>query len=64
MGKTNETLAYLSFQKKLVFLKHVKEFKSITRALKEFRIPKSTYYKWKKAFDKDGENGLLRKHPF
>jgi transposase len=33
------------------------------KALAEFNIPRSTYYKWKKAFDKEGEKGLMRKHP-
>lgn len=63
MEKTKEIKAYLSLQKKLVLLKYVSGFKSITKALREFRIPKSTFYKWKKAFDADGEIGLLRKHP-
>lgn len=63
MEKTKEIKAYLSLQKKLVLLKYVSGFKSITKALREFKIPKSTFYKWKKAFDADGEIGLLRKHP-
>jgi hypothetical protein len=44
-------------------LKYVKEWKSVNKTLKLFRIPKSTYYKWEKAYDKNGKNGLLRKHP-
>jgi transposase len=63
MEKTNQILAHLGLQKKLYILKYVKEWKSVNKTPKLFRIPKSTYYKWKKAFDKDGENGLLRKHP-
>jgi transposase InsO family protein/transposase-like protein len=63
MEKTKEIQAYLKHQKKLVILQYAKEFKSISKALKEFKVPKSTYYKWKKAFDKDGTSGLLRKHP-
>ncbi|HEY9300128.1 MAG TPA: helix-turn-helix domain-containing protein, partial [Phormidium sp.] len=31
--------------------------------MKEFNVPKATYYKWKKIYDKDGEDGLLKKHP-
>lgn len=63
MEKTNEVKAYLKYQSKLVILKHINEFKSVTKALSEFKIPKSTYYTWKKAYDKDGEQGLIRKHP-
>jgi transposase len=63
MEKTKEIKAYLSLQKKLVILKFAKEFRFITKTLKDFKIPKSTFYTWKKAFDKDGEIGLLRKHP-
>lgn len=63
MEQTKEIRAYLRFQKKLIILKHVKEFKSVSKTLAEFNIPRSTYYKWKSAFDKDGEKGLMRKHP-
>jgi hypothetical protein len=35
---------------------------SASKALKEFKVLKATYYKWKKIFDKDGEEGLLKKH--
>lgn len=63
MEKTKEIGAYLSLQKKLVVLKYAKEFKSVTKALLEFKIPKSTYYLWKKSFEENGEMGLFRKHP-
>ena len=63
MEKTVEIKAYLSHQKKILVLQYVKDFKSVNKVLKDFNIPKSTYYKWKKAFDKDGAGGLLRQHP-
>lgn len=63
MRQNSEIKAYLKLQKKLIILQYAKKFKSVTKALAEFKIPKSTYYKWKKAFDKDGEIGLKRKHP-
>jgi transposase len=63
MEQSKEVRAYLSHQKKLTILKFVKDWKSVNKTLKQFKIPKSTYYKRKKAFDKGGENGLLRKHP-
>ena len=63
MDKSIALKAYLGQEKKLSILQFAKEFKSVTRTLADFKIPKSTYYKWKKAFDKDGPLGLLRKHP-
>ena len=63
MDKLIALKAYLGQQKKLSILQYAKEFKSVARTLADFKIPKSTYYKWKKAFDKDGPLGLLRKHP-
>ena len=63
MEKANQILAQLGLQKKLSVLKYAEEWKSVNKTLKLFKIPKSTYYKWKKAYDANGENGLLRKHP-
>jgi len=44
-------------------LKLVKKFKSVNKTLRDFKIPKSTYYKWKNAFEQHGQSGLMRKHP-
>jgi transposase len=63
MEKTKEVQMYLQFQRKLFILQYAKEFDSVTKTLQLFKIPKSTFFKWKKAFDKDGADGLLRKHP-
>jgi transposase InsO family protein len=60
---TKEVKAYLSYQKKLVILKTIQKYGSVRKTLKDFNIPRSTYYKWKKAFDLGGELALLRKHP-
>ena len=38
MEKTREVRAYLSHQKKLFILQYSKEFKSIAKALKEFKV--------------------------
>jgi transposase len=63
MEKTKEVQMYLQHQRKLFILQYAKEFNSVTKTLHQFKIPKSTFFKWKKAFDKDGADGLLRKHP-
>ena len=60
---TKEIKEYLKFRKKLFILNHVKEVGNTTKALREFNIQKSTFYKWKKAYDKEGPNGLIRKKP-
>jgi len=63
MEITKEVKMYLQHQKKLFILQYAKEFGSVSKTLQQFKIPKSTFFKWKKAFDKDGVDGLLRKHP-
>lgn len=52
MEKTKEIEAYLSLQIKLVLLKYVSCFKSITKVLRDFKILKST-------FDADGKIGFI-----
>jgi hypothetical protein len=60
MEHSKEIKAYLKHQKKLMTLEYAKRFGSVAKALKEFQVPKATYYKWKKIFDKDGAEGLLK----
>jgi transposase InsO family protein len=63
MQKIKEIRAYLNLEDKLFILECAKKYKPITKTLKLFKLQKSTFYKWKKAFDKYGENGLIRKSP-
>ena len=63
MKKTKEIRSYLAHERKLFILKIAAKFPSIKKALEEFRLAKSTYYKWKRAFDKDPVNGLIRNRP-
>jgi hypothetical protein len=60
---TKDVKAYLSYEKKLFVLKSAQKYGSVRSMLKTFNIPRSTYYKWKKAFTLGGEAALLRKHP-
>ena len=62
MEKTEEIERYLYFHKKIRVLKLVRE-KVITvkEACEIFSISKTTFYNWKKKFDKNGKEGLLRK---
>ena len=61
MEKTKEISQYINYPNKLIILENIKKFKSVKDALKVFNIAKSTYYKWDKAFKKEGISGLLIK---
>ncbi|RLD24472.1 MAG: IS481 family transposase [Bacteroidetes bacterium] len=61
MKKTKEIEKYLAYRKKLRVLKLAKDLKSNRKAYEIFDISKSTFYSWKKKFDKYGEQGLVRK---
>ena len=37
--------------------------RNVAEACREFEMPRSTFYGWKKAFDKEGKAGLARKKP-
>ena len=63
MEKSRFILAQLALEKKLFILKYVETSKVVRQTLKDLKIPRSSYYKWKTAFNKAGEQGLLRKHP-
>jgi transposase InsO family protein len=44
-------------------LEYAKGCRTVAKACREFEIPRSTFYGWKKAFDKEGKAGLFRKKP-
>ena len=53
----------LNQRRKLMVLEYAKLCGSATNACKEFNVPSSSFYDWKKAYDKEGKAGLLRKKP-
>ncbi len=53
----------LRFRKKVAVLGYARDVGSNTKALRNFEIPKSTFYLWKKTFEKEGISGLKRKKP-
>lgn len=63
MEQTKEITDYLNFIRKLKALEFAKNVGNAKSAYETFGIKKSTFYKWKRAFDKDGRNGLIRKKP-
>ncbi len=62
MERPKEVQMYLQHQRKVFILQYVKEFNAVTETLQQAKIPKSTFHKWEKVFDKDGPEGLIRQH--
>jgi transposase len=63
MKKTKEITEYLTFMIKVKVLKFAQTRKNNKEAYELFGVKKSTFYKCKKSFEKEGENGLMRKKP-
>jgi len=53
----------LNHRRKLTVLEYARLCGSNTKACQEFNLPRSTFYDWKIAFEKEGKAGLLRKKP-
>jgi len=60
---TKEIKEYLNFRRKLFILYYAKELGNTAKALGEFDVNKSTFYKWKKVYEAEGPDGLIRKKP-
>ena len=50
----------LQQRRKLLVLKLMSQEKNISKACKEFEIPRSTYYEWKSRYKKYGDKGFRR----
>lgn len=48
---------------KLAVLESAREIGSATKACCELEVPRSTFYDWEKAFDKEEKAGLVWKKP-
>jgi len=48
---------------KWTVLEYAKVCCNVSEVCREFEVPRSTFYNWKKAFDKEGKAGLARKKP-
>ncbi len=53
----------LRFRKKLAVLEYARACGNDAKAWREFKVPKSTFYLWKKAYVRAGRAGLKRKKP-
>ena len=47
---------------KLVVIELASHF-GVRRICKEYSVPRSTFYGWKKKYDQEGKSGLYRKKP-
>ncbi len=53
----------LDLRRKIKILKFIETFGNVSRECKEFGIPRSSYYVWKKKYETGGEAELKRKKP-
>jgi transposase InsO family protein len=60
---SKEVRDYLALRKKKVVLRYARECRSDVKSYRFFEVPRSTFYRWKRAFEKEGEAGLVRKKP-
>jgi transposase InsO family protein len=48
---------------KWTVLEYATVCRTVIQACREFNVPRSTFYEWKKAYEKGGKAGLARKKP-
>ena len=60
---TKEGREALRIHFKWTVLEYARGIGNVTKACRAFEVPRSTFYEWKKAFDKEGKAGLARKKP-
>lgn len=53
------TEAERDIKRKLAVLNHAKQIKNISKTCRYFGISREVYYKWKRRYDKLGEEGLI-----
>lgn len=55
--------AHSDILRKLKVLNYAKEIKDITIACRYYVISRETFYKWKKAYETKGDQGLINSKP-
>ncbi len=58
-----EAREHLAALRKWVILEYAKAIGNNLETCREFGVPKSSFYEWKKAYAEGGKAGLLRKKP-
>ena len=57
---TKEVRDAFRIQNKWTVLEYATVCRTVIQACREFNVPRSTFYEWKKAYDKGGKAGLAR----
>jgi len=53
----------LAVRRKLMVLNYARETGKVIKTCREFEVPRSSFYQWKKVYDSEGKAGLCRKKP-
>jgi transposase len=59
----SESRNILAVRRKMVVLEYARLCENVAMACREFRVPRSSFYRWKKTFEKEGNPGLFPKKP-
>jgi len=54
---TKEVREAFAIRRKMVVLEYARLLGSVTEACREFEVPRSSFYVWKKSFDAEGRSG-------
>ncbi len=55
---------YLLFRKKVATIEFAEEHGNVARACRTFSVARSSYYRWKKVYEAEGESGLKKRKLF
>ncbi|MBC8485551.1 MAG: IS481 family transposase [Bacteroidetes bacterium] len=58
-----EVQEIVNIRRKRVILEYAQGIGNARKACREFNVPRSSFYRWKKSFDREGIEGLKRKKP-
>ena len=53
----------MAARRKRIVLEYAEGVGSVTKACREFEVPRSSFYRWKAAFGLEGTKGLRKKRP-
>ncbi len=60
---TDDVRDALSAHRKCVVLSYAQGIGNVRKACRDFNVPKSSFYRWRKAYSAEGKAGLIRKKP-
>ena len=60
---SKEARDYLELQRRVATFRYAEAWGNVAKACRAFAVSRASYYKWKKAYDVEGEAGLARRRP-